>query len=57
MHSEPLQFECNDMKQMTEEDMYTTESNAELDHGEESSQSTDHEEVNDLLEKGYMEYG
>ncbi|XP_057720465.1 probable E3 ubiquitin-protein ligase RZFP34 isoform X1 [Arachis stenosperma] len=57
MRSEPLQFECNDMKHLTEGDAYATESNAEIDHREESSQSTDHEKTNDLREKGYMEYG
>lgn len=57
MHSEPLQFECNDMKHMTEKDVYTPQSNAERMPGEESSQSLDHKETNDLREKGYMEYG
>ncbi|CAJ1972148.1 unnamed protein product [Sphenostylis stenocarpa] len=57
MHSEPLQFECNDIKHMTENEVYAPESNAEDLHTEESSQSTDHKNINNLPEKGYMEYG
>ncbi|KAG4931177.1 hypothetical protein JHK86_048138 [Glycine max] len=58
MHSEPLQFECNDINvNMTEKEVYPPESNVEHLPGEESSQSTDHKNINDLQERGYMEYG
>ena len=57
LHSEPLQFECNDMRHMTEEDVYNLPSNAEHMLGEESSQSAEHEKINDLRERGYMEHG
>ncbi|XP_020202157.1 probable E3 ubiquitin-protein ligase RZFP34 [Cajanus cajan] len=57
MHSEPLQFECNDIKHMTEKEVYPSESNAEHLPGEELSQSMDHKDINDLREKGYMEHG
>lgn len=57
MHSEPLQFECNDMKHVTEKDVYILPSNAEHTLGEESSQSIDHKKIDDLCERGYMEHG
>lgn len=50
LHSEPLQFECNDKKHMTEEGVYPPKSNPESFPGEESS-------TYDLQEKGYMEHG
>ncbi|XP_024630996.1 probable E3 ubiquitin-protein ligase RZFP34 isoform X1 [Medicago truncatula] len=50
LHSEPLQFECNDKKHMTEEGVYPPKSNPESLPGEESS-------TYDLQEKGYMEHG
>ena len=57
MHFEPLQFECNDITHMTEKEVYPPESNTEDLPGEESCQSTDPININDLREKGYMEYG
>ncbi|CAL5206388.1 unnamed protein product [Lathyrus oleraceus] len=54
LHSEPLHFECNDTKHMTEEDVYPPNSNPEPLPGEESSQSIN---SNDLQDKGYMEHG
>ncbi|KAJ1420170.1 Zinc finger, RING-type [Sesbania bispinosa] len=57
MHSEPLQFECNDMKHVTEKDVYNLPSNEEHIVGEKSSQPTDHIKIEDLQERGYMEYG
>lgn len=54
LHSEPLHFECNDTKHMTEEDVYPPNSNSEHLPGEESSQSIN---TNDLQDKGYMEHG
>lgn len=57
MHSEPLQFECNEMKLMTEKDVYDIPSNEEQMLGEKPSHSSDHKKVNDLRERGYMEYG
>lgn len=54
MHSEILQFECKDMKYMSDKDVYNPQSCVP---GEESSQSTDHKMINDLQEKGYMQYG
>jgi RING finger/CHY zinc finger protein 1 len=56
LHSEPLQFECNDMKFMTEKDVYNLPSNEHV-HEEKSSQSSDHKKIDDLRERGYMEYG
>jgi len=57
MHSEPLQFECNDRKLITEKDVHNLPSNEEHMHGEKSSQSPDHKKINDLRERRYMEYG
>lgn len=57
MHSEPLQFECNDRNLITEKDVHNLPSNEEHMHGEKSSQSPDHKKINDLRERGYMEYG
>jgi len=57
MRSEPLQFDCNDIKDMTEKEVYPPESNAEDLPGEESCQSTDPKNINELRDKGYMEYG
>lgn len=57
MHSEPLQFDCNDMKHITEKDVYNLLSNEEHILGEESSQSSNDKKINDLRERGYMKYG
>ncbi|KAH1244871.1 putative E3 ubiquitin-protein ligase RZFP34 [Glycine max] len=54
MHSEPLQFDCNDMKHITEKDVYNLLSNEEHILGEESSQSSNDKKINDLRERGYM---
>lgn len=54
LHSEPLHFECNDIKHVTEEDVYPPKSNPECLPGENSSQSI---KANHLQDKGYMEYG
>lgn len=45
MHSEPLQFECNDMNHITEKDVCNQQSNEE------------DREINDLRDRGYMEHG
>ncbi|KAH1244872.1 putative E3 ubiquitin-protein ligase RZFP34 [Glycine max] len=56
MHSEPLQFDCNDMKHITEKDVYNLLSNEEHILGEESSQSSNDKKINDLRERGYMNF-
>ncbi|BAT78229.1 hypothetical protein VIGAN_02088000 [Vigna angularis var. angularis] len=56
--SESLQLDCKDKKHVTEKDVYNhLPSNEEHILGEESSQSTDHQKINTLRERGYMEYG
>ena len=54
MHSESLQFECKDMKHMTDKDTCSLQLNGESRVGEEL---TDHKMTNDLRDKGYMQYG
>jgi len=56
LHSESLQLDCKDTKH--EKDVYNhLPSNEEHILGEESSQSTYHQKINNLRERGYMEYG
>ncbi|QCE16179.1 hypothetical protein DEO72_LG11g3192 [Vigna unguiculata] len=58
LHTESLQLDCKDTKHVTEKDVYNhLPSNEERILGEESSQSTDHQKINNLRERGYMEYG
>ncbi|KEH39803.1 hypothetical protein MTR_1g010170 [Medicago truncatula] len=45
LHSEPLQFECNDKKHMTEEGVYPPKSNPESLPGEESNANTTGEDA------------
>ena len=45
------------MRHTTEKDVYNLPSNAEHMLGEESSQSTEHEKINDLRDRGYLEHG
>jgi len=57
LHTESLQLDCKDTKHVTEKDVYNhLPSNEERILGEESSQSTDHQKINNLRERGYMEY-
>ncbi|WVZ20722.1 hypothetical protein V8G54_008044 [Vigna mungo] len=58
LHAESLQLDCKDTKHVTEKDVYNhLPSNEEHLLGEESSQSTDHQKINTMRERGYMEYG